>query len=235
MEPLGKGPGLGHNKILIEKHKTVWPESDDYPAPKNIDKESVDRLYEAERAYVKKKVRYCGTVAFKFIYSSKKATYILIRRLPKEDFRSDQSASTSSSINENVLWWKGDSRGVFKVGAAYRIPYKAPCLTCLLAKEVTLTQDNVIKRGMWGKLRNCKPSISILQIYSTVMEGVHAKDRARWRSIPASIWWAIWKERNSRCFESIENIVHKVKLNCILLLCFWCNQLYSNDVSIIDV
>jgi len=66
--------------------------------------------------------------------------------------------------------------------------------------------------------------------------GVLAKDRGRWRLIPASIWWAIWKERNSRCFESIENSVQKVKLNCILLLCFWCNQLYSNDtVSIIDV
>jgi len=44
------------------------------------------------------------------------------------------------------------------------------------------------------------------------------------------------KERNSRCFESIENDVQKVKLNCILLLCFWCNPVYSNDtVSVIDV
>ncbi|WMV60154.1 hypothetical protein MTR67_053539 [Solanum verrucosum] len=66
--------------------------------------------------------------------------------------------------------------------------------------------------------------------------GVHAKDRGRWRIIPGAIWWAVWKERNSRCFESIENNVQKVKLNCILLLVFWCNQLYSNDtVSIIDV
>ena len=36
--------------------------------------------------------------------------------------------------------------------------------------------------------------------------------------------------------ESMENNVQKVKLNCILLLVFWCNQLYSNDtLSIIDV
>ncbi|WMV58330.1 hypothetical protein MTR67_051715 [Solanum verrucosum] len=47
--------------------------------------------------------------------------------------------------------------------------------------------------------------------------GVHAKDRGRWRIIPGAIWWAVWKERNSRCFESIENNVQKVKLNCILL------------------
>ncbi|KAG5590941.1 hypothetical protein H5410_041455 [Solanum commersonii] len=45
--------------------------------------------------------------------------------------------------------------------------------------------------------------------------GVLAKDRTRWRIIPPSIWWATWKERNSRCFESVENSMQKVKLNCI--------------------
>ena len=66
--------------------------------------------------------------------------------------------------------------------------------------------------------------------------GENVKDKNRWRIIPASIWQTIWKERYSRCFESIENDVQKVKLNCILLLCFWCNKVYSNDtVSVIDV
>ncbi|WMV19154.1 hypothetical protein MTR67_012539 [Solanum verrucosum] len=66
--------------------------------------------------------------------------------------------------------------------------------------------------------------------------GLLAKNRGRWRIVPTSIWWTIWKERNSRCFESIENSMRQIKLNCILLLCFWCNQLLLNDpVSIIDV
>ena len=66
--------------------------------------------------------------------------------------------------------------------------------------------------------------------------GVHVKDRGRWRIIPGAILWVVWKERNSRCFESIENNEQKVKLNFMLLLVFWCNQLYSNDtVSIINV
>lgn len=66
--------------------------------------------------------------------------------------------------------------------------------------------------------------------------GVHAKDKGRWRIIPGAIWWAFWKERNSRYFESIENKVQKVKLNCRVLLVLWCNQLCSRDIfSIIDV
>ncbi|WMV38390.1 hypothetical protein MTR67_031775 [Solanum verrucosum] len=40
--------------------------------------------------------------------------------------------------------------------------------------------------------------------------GVHAKDKGRWRVIPRAIWWAVWKERNSRRFESIENNVQKL-------------------------
>ncbi|WMV50547.1 hypothetical protein MTR67_043932 [Solanum verrucosum] len=49
---------------------------------------------------------------------------------------------------------------------------------------------------------------------------VQARSRSRWRIIPASIWWTIWKERNARCFESIENSIEQIKLNCILILCF---------------
>ncbi|WMV46016.1 hypothetical protein MTR67_039401 [Solanum verrucosum] len=65
---------------------------------------------------------------------------------------------------------------------------------------------------------------------------MQSKSREKWRIAPASIWWAIWKERNFRCFNSIETSMQKVNLNCLLLLCFWCNQLYFNDtISRIDV
>lgn len=74
-----------------------------------------------------------------------------------------------NQAEEDVLWWKGGSRGIFKVGAAYRlmdqpslqnptwpwkhiwkckIPYKVSCFIWLLAKEAALTQDNVMKRGI---------------------------------------------------------------------------------------
>ncbi|XP_049371024.1 uncharacterized protein LOC125835973 [Solanum verrucosum] len=59
-------------------------------------------------------------------------------------------------------------------------------------------------------------------LYSWEEAGALAKDRTRWRIIPASIWWAIWKERNSRCFEGIENSVQdstkcKCKLSKVIL------------------
>ncbi|KAF3625895.1 putative mannosyl-oligosaccharide 1,2-alpha-mannosidase MNS3-like [Capsicum annuum] len=144
-----------------------------------------------------------------------------------------------------------------------RIPHKVSCFVWLLAKEAVLTQDNVMKRGITLCSRcflceetletvnnlflHCKYTQQLWRIFFSLKgiywalkswedSGAQAKDRDRWRLIPAAIWWAIWKERNFRCFESIENSVQNVKLNCILLLCFWCNQLYSNDtVSIIDV
>ncbi|WMV43530.1 hypothetical protein MTR67_036915 [Solanum verrucosum] len=44
------------------------------------------------------------------------------------------------------------------------------------------------------------------------------------------------KRGTLRVFENRESSMKQVKLNCILTLCFWCNQIYSNDtVSIIDV
>ncbi|WMV26816.1 hypothetical protein MTR67_020201 [Solanum verrucosum] len=54
-------------------------------------------------------------------------------------------------------------------------------------------------------------------------------DRNRWRMVLACIWWTIWKQRNSRCFENSNHTVEKIKLNC-KLFCFWCNQIYPEDL-----
>lgn len=39
-------------------------------------------------------------------------------------------------------------------------------------------------------------------LYSWEEAGVGAADKDGWRIVLACIWWTIWKERNSRCFES---------------------------------
>ncbi|WMV30140.1 hypothetical protein MTR67_023525 [Solanum verrucosum] len=76
---------------------------------------------------------------------------------------------TGLQAYEDMLWWKGNNRGEFKVHSAYRlmdqssqespiwpwkqiwkcrIPHKVSCFIWLLAKEAALTQDNVMKRGI---------------------------------------------------------------------------------------
>lgn len=61
-------------------------------------------------------------------------------------------------------------------------------------------------------------------------------DKNRWKIVPATIWWTIWKERNLRCFEDTTNSLQKIKMKCILLFCFWCKSEYVEDPdSILDV
>ena len=72
-------------------------------------------------------------------------------------------------IGKDILWWSGNNKRVFKVNKTYRmmdqpsnndlnwpckqiwknrIPYKISYFVWLLAKEATLAQDNVMKRGI---------------------------------------------------------------------------------------
>ena len=72
-------------------------------------------------------------------------------------------------------------------------------------------------------------------LFSWKEAGVGATNKERWRMILACIWWTIWRERNDRCFENRDNNLQEVKLKCLLLFCFWCTNVYSNETeSIID-
>ena len=138
------------------------------------------------------------------------------------------------------------------------MPHKVACFTWLLSKEVVLTLDNVAKRGislcnrcslcqkanetslltlLWQIFLNlrgiswCMPSKIDETLFDWEMAGVGATNRERWRMIPASIWWTIWRERNERCFENKNNNLQEVKLKCILLFCFWCTNVHSNETE----
>ncbi|WMV09517.1 hypothetical protein MTR67_002902 [Solanum verrucosum] len=125
-----------------------------------------------------------------------------------------------------------------------RIPL---CSRCLFYGETVETVNHLflhcrVTSQLWRLFLNLKgvswvmPSKITETIQSWEEAGMQFKSRERWRIVSTSIWWVIWKERNSRCCDSTENSMEKVKLNCLLLLCFWCNQLYSTDtISLIDV
>ncbi|WMV46018.1 hypothetical protein MTR67_039403 [Solanum verrucosum] len=47
-----------------------------------------------------------------------------------------------------------------------------------------------------------------------------SKRQKQTRIVPTCIWGTICRERNSKCFENVENSMEKIKLNCLLILCF---------------
>ncbi|KAM3246488.1 hypothetical protein P3L10_008255 [Capsicum annuum] len=52
-------------------------------------------------------------------------------------------------------------------------------------------------------------------LFSWDEAGFGARDRSRWRMIPACIWWTSWRERNDRCFENRSNNLQEFKLKCV--------------------
>ena len=59
----------------------------------------------------------------------------------------------------------------------------------------------------------CLPSKIDETLFGREMAGVRATNRERWWTIPASIWWTIWRERNERCFENRNNNLQEVSLS----------------------
>ncbi|WMV19021.1 hypothetical protein MTR67_012406 [Solanum verrucosum] len=77
------------------------------------------------------------------------------------------------------------------------------------------------------------PSKIVDTLSSWEEAGIEAKNRSYWRTIPACIWWTIWRERNARSFEDRSRSLQMIKTDCILLLCFWCTKSYPVDAEAI--
>lgn len=61
------------------------------------------------------------------------------------------------------------------------------------------------------------------------------KPKIWWRTVPACIWWTIWKERNQRIFEGKESSILKIKWKVITLLGFWCKeQSIEEEIQLVD-
>ena len=67
-------------------------------------------------------------------------------------------------------------------------------------------------------------------------DGNVTKEEERWKIVPACIWWSIWKERNNRSFENVQNKLQDVKMKCLALFYFWCkHSLLAQTEDIFDV
>ncbi|KAG5578524.1 hypothetical protein H5410_058658 [Solanum commersonii] len=58
----------------------------------------------------------------------------------------------------------------------------------------------------------------------TTQLGGRKSKKKWWSIIPSCIWWCIWKERNSRCYDNKANSIEKVKWNCLTTFYFWCKE-----------
>jgi len=79
------------------------------------------------------------------------------------------------------------------------------------------------------------PKTTLELLNSWLGVGSRGKKEEWWKLIPSCIWWSIWKERNTRCFEGQKITCQRIKTNCISLLFFWCKQdLVGEDVEVVD-
>ncbi|XP_060197502.1 probable glycosyltransferase At3g07620 [Lycium barbarum] len=76
-----------------------------------------------------------------------------------------------------------------------------------------------IKKINWVKSGSIK---EVMKCWNR--DGNAAKKEERWKIVPASIWWTVWKERNQRCFEDKQSSKQKMKMNCLAIYYFWCKQ-----------
>ncbi|XP_059310048.1 uncharacterized protein LOC132061211 [Lycium ferocissimum] len=76
-----------------------------------------------------------------------------------------------------------------------------------------------MKKINWVKSGNIK---EVMKCWNR--DGNAAKKEKRWKIVPASIWWTVWKERNQRCFEDKQSSMQKMKMNCLAIYYFWCKE-----------
>lgn len=79
------------------------------------------------------------------------------------------------------------------------------------------------------------PKTTMELLNSWTRTGNKGKSEDWWKTIPACIWWTLWKERNARCFEGQNDSFQKIEMKCLSLLFFWCKQeLVGESIEMVD-
>lgn len=102
---------------------------------------------------------------------------------------------------------------------------------CYLCGEKAETINHLFLHCMWTDqlwrmficlkgIKWVKPGSIKGVLSSWNRDGNATKKEERWNIVPACIWWTIWRERNNRCFENVQNNLQKVKMDCLGLFLF---------------
>lgn len=67
-----------------------------------------------------------------------------------------------------------------------------------------------------------KTTLELLNSWNGI--GRRRQSKYWWMSYPICIWWTLWKERNTRCFECKSCNERKIKMKRLSLFFFWCKH-----------
>ncbi|KAF3651018.1 hypothetical protein FXO37_18203 [Capsicum annuum] len=80
------------------------------------------------------------------------------------------------------------------------------------------------------QLDNAKVHTGISKIWKGIGERSSTEDW--WLSIPACVWWTLWRERNARCFEGKSCSIQKIKSHCLSFI-FGVNKKLGDTIDLI--
>ncbi|KAG5582393.1 hypothetical protein H5410_053020 [Solanum commersonii] len=144
------------------------------------------------------------------------------------------------------LQWLGNSTGIFKVGTAYGKLNHQICSYSngpgdIYGKPRSPTRCLALC-DYWLKKQNLKTSPSpclgeFQRLFIAGKKQGHKQKTEGTGELSLPLFGGQYGKRGTiSVFDNKESSMQQVKLNCIWTLCFWCNQIYSNDtLTNIDV
>jgi len=61
----------------------------------------------------------------------------------------------------------------------------------------------------------------VVDLFSCWWKAGRSRSAAVWKMVPICILWCVWKERNLRCFEDLENSMENIVASFLHLLYLW--------------
>ncbi|WMV36518.1 hypothetical protein MTR67_036414 [Solanum verrucosum] len=117
---------------------------------------------------------------------------------------------------------------------------------CLLCKEALETNKHLfmhckVTAQVWALFTSIANEYWTMPEHTSdllscwIKRGGSKSQKRWWRTVPACIWWIIWKERNQRIFEGKECTIQKIKWKVITTLGFWCKeQDIEEEIQLVD-